>query len=150
MKKHADIAVYDPDYNLQLVVEIKNLPAADNQWAIQMRGNLLFKYEMTPNAPYFLLALPDHFYLWTNSKGVGEDAPPDYVINATAALTYFKPLPRPLTRLGRDGLEMLMNEWLRTVVATELQRTEVGQPLAWLFDSGLYNTIKQGEVRVDS
>jgi hypothetical protein len=150
MKKHADIAVYDPDYNLQLVVEIKNSPAADNQWAIQMRGNLLFKYEMTPNAPYFLLVLPDHFYLWKNSKEAGEDAPPDYVINATAALTYFQPLPRPLTKIGREGLEMVMNEWLRTLVTSELQCAEVGQPLAWLFDSGLYNTIKQGVVKVES
>jgi len=89
MKKRADIAVYDADYVLQLVVEIKKQPDADTQWATQMRCNLL-RYEVTPNAPYFLLALSNNFYLWKNSNSVGDKALPDYIINANGVLSpYF-------------------------------------------------------------
>ena len=63
MTKHADITVYDTNNNLQLVVEVKNQPDVSAHWATQMRRNLL-KHEFTPNAPYFLLVLPENFYLW--------------------------------------------------------------------------------------
>ncbi len=111
MTKHADIIVYDSDNNLQLVVEVKNQPDVSVDWATQMRRNLL-GHELTPNAPYFLLAVPENFYLWKNAKSV--NSPPDYVIDATETLTsYFKPLPRSLNQMSHDGLEMLMDAWIR-------------------------------------
>ena len=58
--KQADIAVYDPDGQLQLVVEIKNRLGASAEWAARLRHNLLV-HSFIPRAPYFLLALPDFF-----------------------------------------------------------------------------------------
>jgi hypothetical protein len=149
MKKRADIAVYDPDRNLQLVVEVKNQPEASVEWATQMRRNLL-RYEVVPNAPYFLLALPESFYLWNHSKVVGDEVPPDYVVDATRVLTtYYGTLPWSLNQLGQFGWEMLMTDWLRDLVSSKFPREPANQELVWLFDSGLYEAIKEGAVVVE-
>jgi hypothetical protein len=105
-------------------------------------------HELTPNAPYFLLALPENFYLWKNS--VSYEAPPDYIVDAAETLTsYFNPLPRSLDEISHDGLEMLMDAWIRHLVSSQLNSENAGSGLAWLFDSGLYETIKQGSVVVE-
>jgi len=97
------------------------------------------------NAPYFLLALPQYFYLWKNL--VNDEAPVDYIIDATETLTsYLNPLPRSLNKMSHDGLEMLMNAWIRHLVNSELNRENLATGLTWLFDSGLYQTIKYGYV----
>jgi len=149
MKKRADIAVYDADYVLQLVVEIKKQPDADTQWATQMRCNLL-RYEVTPNAPYFLLALSDNFYLWKNSNSVGDKALPDYIINANGVLSpYFDQSCWSLNEISQYSFEILVNNWINTLVDSELNNEKMDKELAWLFDSGLYETIKHGSVRID-
>jgi hypothetical protein len=149
MTKHADITVYDTNNNLQLVVEVKNQPDVSAHWATQMRRNLL-KHEFTPNAPYFLLVLPENFYLWKNSFLSELDAQPDYIVDTTEVLSaYFDPLPRTLNNISHDGLEMLMDAWIRHLVNSELKGETAGSELTWLFDSGLYETIKKGYVVID-
>ena len=58
-----DIAVYSPNNELQLIVEVKNKIGATPEWAANMRRNLSI-HSIVPYSPYFLLALPDYFYLW--------------------------------------------------------------------------------------
>jgi hypothetical protein len=82
--RRADVAVYSPDGKLQLVVEIKNRPGASAEWVAQMRRNLLV-HAVIPPSPYFLLALPDFFYLWIDARSVHELASPDYQIQAQRA-----------------------------------------------------------------
>ena len=148
--RQADIAVYDPDGQLQLVVEIKNRPGASAEWATRLRHNLLV-HSFIPSAPYFLLALPDFFYLWTEAMSASSLAKPDYKINATKILApYLNQLTQPLNGLSGYGFEMIMTSWLAGIVHTDLQIDEAGPNLQWLFDSGLYEAISHGSVAIEA
>src|SRR5579871_6759785 len=80
-----DIVVYDASGQLALAVEVKNRRGTNVEWAAQMRQNLLT--HSLVHAPYFLLALPDHFYLWVN-KEQSTAVNPDYAIDP---LPFLKP-----------------------------------------------------------
>jgi len=147
---HADVAVYSRDGNLQLVVEIKNRPGASAEWVAHMRRNLLV-HAVIPPSPYFLLALPDFFYLWTDALSVHELAPPAYQIKAIEVLVpYLDQITQSLQELSEYGLELLVTSWLADVVEAELRRDMVGPHLQWLFDSGLYEAIAHGSVTIEA
>jgi len=147
---HADVAVYSRDGNLQLVVEIKNRPGASAEWVAHMRRNLLV-HAVIPPSPYFLLALPDFFYLWTDALSVHELAPPAYQIKATEVLApYLDQTTQSLKDLSEYGLELLVTSWLADVVEAEIRRDMVGPHLQWLFDSGLYEAIAHGSVTIEA
>jgi len=148
--RRADVAVYSPEGNLQLVVEIKNRPGASAEWVIQMRRNLLV-HTVIPLSPYFLLVLPDFFYLWTDAVSVHELAPPAYQIKAAEVLApYLNPSTQALKDLSEYSLELLVTSWLEDLVGTEIEREKVGPHLQWLFDSGLYAAITHGSVTVEA
>ena len=148
--RQADIAVYDPDGQLQLVVEIKNRSGASAEWATRLRHNLLV-HSFIPRAPYFLLALPDYFYLWTDALSASNLAKPNYKIKATKILApYLNQLTQPLNGLSGYGFEMIMTSWLEGIVHTDLQPDEIGPDLQWLFDSGLYKAIARGSVAIEA
>jgi hypothetical protein len=145
----ADIAVYGLDRRLQLVVEVKNRLNASVEWATRMRENLL-SYSAIPNAPYFLLALPDFFYLWKEAAST-TDGQPDYKIEAKEALSsYVDESIRPLNDVSKYGLEILVASWLDGLVNSELTKDTSDPSLHWLFDSGLYEAIKNGSVDVEA
>src|SRR5215831_18277134 len=78
MDRGIDIAVYSPDGQLQLVVEAKSQQQTSREWAARFRRNLLV-HDVIPPANYFLLAMPDHLYLWKDGVNLAE-APPTYEI----------------------------------------------------------------------
>jgi hypothetical protein len=148
--RRADVAVYSPDGKLQLVVEIKNRPGASAEWVTQMRRNLLV-HAVIPPSPYFLLVLPDFFYLWKDAISINELALPAYQIKAADVLApYLGPSTQSLKELSEYSLELLVTSWLEDLVGTELRRDTVGPHLQWLFDSGLYEAIRHGSVMVEA
>src|SRR6185312_1790773 len=92
VKKRADVAVYSPDKKLQLIVEVKKKPQRQiefREWAQRIHRNLL-AHSGVPSTPFFLLALPDRLYLWTNNSSLNLDRSPDYEIQTTDILrSYF-------------------------------------------------------------
>ncbi len=147
--RRVDIAVYSLDRKLQLVVEIKNKLGASAEWVIRMRHNLLV-HSFIPHAPYFLLVLPDFFYLWTDTTPVNNLAEPDYKIDATEVLAPYLRSNQSLNDISGYGLELLIMSWLEDTVRTELQRDTVDPNLQWLFDSGLYEAVTRGSVAVEA
>ena len=148
--KRADVAVYGSDGQLQLVVEVKARPGASAEWAIHLRRNLLSD-AVIPLVPYFLLALPDCFYLWTDAASVNHEAKPDYQIEAAELLApYVDQTIPPLDEISGYGLELIVASWLEGVVYADLQRETVGPNLQWLFDSGLYEAITHGSVAIEA
>jgi hypothetical protein len=146
--RRVDIAVYSPDRKLQLVVEIKNKLGASAEWVTRMRHNLL-THSFIPHVPYFLLVLPDFFYLWTDTTPMNSLAKPDYKIEAAKMLApYLKPT-RSLNNLSGYGLELLTISWLEDMVRTDLQQDSVDPNLQWLLDSGLYEAIAHGSVAIE-
>ena len=148
--KRADAAVYDSVGQLQLVVEIKARPGASAEWAVHMRRNLL-SHAAIPLAPYFLLALPDFFYLWKDAPAVVLEAEPDYQIGASEILApYVDQEITPLDELSGYGLELIVTSWLEDVVHAELRPETIGPNRQWLLDSGLYEAIRGGSLAIEA
>lgn len=146
--RRVDIAVYSPGRKLQLIVEIKRKLGASTKWATRMRHNLL-AHSFMPHSPYFLLVLPDFFYLWTDATPVNNLAEPDYTVEAAKILApYLKPT-LSLKNLSRYGLELLTISWLEDMVRTDLQQDSVDPNLQWILDSGLYESIAHGSVAIE-
>lgn len=151
MVRRSDIAVYAPDGTLQLVVEVKNRPGASSDWAARMLRNMV-AHTAIPNAPYFMLALPDAFYLWEIRGPLSQDPriiesgfKPDHKIDATRALgSYLDGSPSQLTDISEQGLELLVASWLTDLLNSDLAREKVDPDLYWFFDSGLYEAIHRG------
>lgn len=158
IKKVADIAVYAPDNTLKLVVEVKNRPGASSRWAARMLRNLLV-HGMIADAPYYLLALPDVFYLWKNpnlsapnSRDYnGDEVEPDFEIDAAEALApYLERTPFSPDDVSEYGLELLISSWLTDLVDDPgLSKGTAAPDLGWLFDSGLYEAIRGGRVATE-
>lgn len=148
--KRADVAVYGSDGQLQLVVEIKARAAASPEWAVRMRRNLL-AHAAIPLSPYFLLALPDFFYLWKNAASANHQARPDYKIRASEILApYLGSAIPPLNELSGYGLELIVTSWLEDVVHAQLRRDVIDPNLRWLLDSGLYESIRGGSLAIEA
>lgn len=147
--KRADVAVYGSDGRLQLVVEIKARPGASTEWAVHMRRNLL-AHAAIPLAPYFLLALPNFFYLWKDAASANHEARPDYRIKASEMLASYLDQTIPsLDELSGYGLELIVTSWLEDVVHAELRRDTISPNLQWLLDSGLYESVRGGSIAIE-
>lgn len=143
--KRIDIAVYQGE-QLQLVVEVKGKSGATREWAARMRRNLVAHLDI-PNSPYFLLALPDHFYLWCSDPSPSAVVPPDYDIDPAPLLAPYVDNDRPAPRvISEYGLTLAVSSWLTDLAATQ-DADKAGLTQAWLFDSGLYRAITGGVVQ---
>lgn len=150
--------VYATDGSLQLAVEVKSRPGASVEWAAQMVRNMA-AHGALPEAPYFLLALPDFFYLWVN-QGLssadllpGQESPePAYKIDATRALSpYLDGSPVvELVGLSEQGLELLVAAWLTDLINSEISIETAPIELRPIFDSGLYDAIKKGSLATEA
>ncbi len=146
-RERVDIAVYAKDDQLQLVVEVKSKSAATAEWAARMRRNLAAHLAI-PNAPFFLLALPDHFYLWRHLPSPLAIVPPDYDIDPAPLLApYVADGDRSLRAISEGGLTLAVLAWLTDLVASNLDAETADTHQAWLFASGLYHAIAGGVVR---
>ncbi|MGH2410992.1 MAG: hypothetical protein ACRDGS_11575 [Chloroflexota bacterium] len=145
--REVDLAVFSANGQLQLVAEVKNRVGATLDWAARMRLNLV-EYSDMPDAPFFLLALPDHFYLWHEVTPRTTLAYPQYDINPTSILAPYLGVPsRSVDTMSESGLLLAVSAWLSDLVASSLDRREEKPDCMWLFDSMLYDTIKGGTVR---
>jgi hypothetical protein len=140
-----DIVVRSPDNETQLLVEVKKKVPASSEWATRMRRNLYTHFALPP-AKYFLLALPERFYLWTNSQA-SESVPPDYEVDARHILEpYARTISLPLSELSEFSFELLVQSWLEDLVHSQ-DRKGLATAQPWVVDSGLYDAIAHGSIK---
>jgi hypothetical protein len=143
-----DIRVTTSDNRLLLIAEVKGKRGASSDWVKQMR-QLLLASDIIPKSPYFLLALPDYFYLWKNPSS--ENAEPDYKIEAKQALAaYLESASLSLEKISGEGLELLVSSWLRDLTYLDDSKERDNPSMKWLFESGLYDEIKNGKVLLEA
>jgi hypothetical protein len=147
VEKRADVAVYSPDNKLLLVVEVKKPPKKISKiWATSIHRSLL-AHAAIPVAPYFLLAVPpDYLYLWKEGSNTNSERTPDYEIKATDLFSkYLDKTPSSLDRISEHYyLEYLVSRWLSDLVKSKSLPNSSSRQ--WLYDSGLYDAIKDGKV----
>src|SRR5260370_23723593 len=106
MAARADIAVYDSQGELGIIVDIKNKLGTDDEWAAKMRRNLV-AHGFLPKVPFFLLALPDRFYLWKD-KYLPQLEKPQYELDPSSFLeSYFERAGVQPSSITETGFELL-------------------------------------------
>jgi len=140
-----DIAVYGPDNDLRLAVEVKAKPDASDEWATHFYRNIL-AHSRAPQARYFLLALPRYFYLWRQRDG---EAKPHLVYKADTPESldqYISSTGVAPSSSSGFAFEMLVSTWLKGLASSSLEDIEDQPGLKWTIDTGLYEAIKDGSV----
>jgi hypothetical protein len=110
------IVIYGEDYKLKLIVESWPNPETSPEWAAEFRGNFLH-YRVIPRSPYFLLATPGSFFLWTDAETADETALPDYCVHIPSWFNTY--LNRPALspdRLSKDVWGYIVESWLNDIV----------------------------------
>ena len=148
--QRVDIAVRSADGRLQLVIEVKNRAGADAAWAAETRRNLAL-HPAIAAAPFFLLALPDHFYLWHNVSHPQDLVMPDYDVDPAPLLApYVGEGLHVLVGLSGAGLRLAVSAWISGLVSFGLDQDLMPLHYQWLLDSGLYDAIKGGTASVQA
>jgi hypothetical protein len=149
MDSKPDISVYSPDHNLLLVVEIKGTPKSDECWAAKLRRNL-FVHGAVPAAPYFLLVVSDHLYLWENEIS-REAVLPTYSGDTRTVLQKYLPKWKNIQHdtVSERGLELAVRSWLSELTTADGNAPVDETANAWLQGSGLPDKIRTGEVRAE-
>lgn len=135
-----DFVVRSPDDHIVLAVEARRQADASPEWAAEMRRNLA-ELGVIPETPYFLLALPDKFYLWKCATAK-EAVPPDLEVDAADALRPYQALMRfPLGELSPAGFDSIVWLWLEDLT----RANGSGQP-EWIRTSGLDKHLRNAIV----
>ena len=146
-----DITGHSPDGAVQLVVEVKGLADKTDEWAATLRRNLMV-HGGIPASRFFLLAMADYFYLWGDPSI--DFQKPDYKVPTTEVLKpylqskYLKDLS--VRELSGQGLELLVESWLGSISNPLFSESSAGPEDGWLFESGLYESIKGGYFETES
>lgn len=157
-----DVRVVDREGRTVLVAEAKSRFDTISSWAARTFRNL-YVHGSIPDVPYFLLALPDAFYLWLepgekatraflegNANALGETAvEPDYSVPAWEMVRPYlgrpagrEPYPREVSSYA---MGLVLGAFVADVLnARDLTRDSAPDELWWLFDSGLYDAMRGG------
>jgi hypothetical protein len=146
MMKIADLVVKSSDDNVVLVVEVKARSQVSDEWASTLHRNLLV-HGLVPNSAYFLLALPDFFYLWNPGRQVRSDKF-DYKVPSQKILSRYLDKDS-LPALSGSSLELVLSAWLGDIMNSVIRKDEYPE-FNWIFESGLYLSIKGGAVQAQA
>jgi hypothetical protein len=120
------------------MAEAKAKVGTSPRWAAQLRRNLMPHWGAA-RPKYFLLAMPDKFYLWRDGATAETEAPADFEIDARDLLRpYFEGAKVSPTSINPYVFELIVAGWLHALLASddlpaEMRSRDPG--LAELFDA---------------
>lgn len=146
MNAQWDIGVYDRYGQLVLAAEVKSKINASPGWAAQLRRNIL-AHGIYPNPPYFLMAFPDQFFLWSKATSQMQNDEPDYVVDARPILQpYLRQVQTDSDRLSVQSLELIVSSWLSQMIYWDKTASQLTKSDQWLAESGLLDAIAGGRL----
>jgi hypothetical protein len=146
MASRLDLAAYNRDNQLILVVEVKKLLGISKEWATRLRRNML-AHGTLPNVKFFLLAFPDRFYLWNDADIKPVESEPTYTIDVRPILApYFKRSGITSKQISEESFELIVASWLGELIHSHKSPEELQKSQKWLIDSGLYATLEGGRL----
>src|ERR1041384_34002 len=148
VRRRADIALYDSDRKLEVVVEVKRTAVKSTSamlaWSRRI-AHQLFAYGALPSAPFFMLiAFPRQIYLW-KSEDAAKGRNPKFTAELDDSLGRFA---TEKTFESHFEMEKMAADWLRTIIRTSGAEDS---PAAKLFtESGLSERLAGGSVKLQS
>lgn len=150
MTQYADILAFDRYGQLALIAEIKNKRGTSSEWAAKMRRNM-FAHGLLPNAPFFLLALPDNFYLWKNTGINLNVVEPTQKVDPHPFLQpYYESFGISPDNLTGRSFEFIVTSWLNQVLRAKSPKDFFGGNQDWLVSSGLFDKLAGGRLEVEA
>jgi hypothetical protein len=125
---------------------VKSKKDATDEWAAKMRRNLIV-HGIMPHSGFFLLALPEYFYLWRHNTSI-DPVPADYKVRAQEALGHYLDAI-DLEELSEESFELMVISWLEDLINSPVTK-EATPELSWIFDSGLYDNIRGGSLETEA
>jgi hypothetical protein len=141
----SDIAVLNRRGEPVLLVEVKNRTGTSKDWAAKLRRNIM-AHGLSPNAPYFLVATPEHFYLWKDAGNRVEEIEPTYEIDPRAING---PSFISEEKIGEFEFRTKVASWLIRILNAEPGQTN-GKVGELLTQSGLREAIRGGKLAFES
>ena len=130
-----------------LGVEVKTKINTSSDWAVKFRHNILMD-SLVQRIPFFLMAFPDRFYLWTEPEVYSIQSEPTYIIDALPVLKpYFERAGIIPEKVRGDSFELLVASWLSDLINSEKLPEEFDESQRWLIDSELYMAISGGNLK---
>lgn len=140
-----DLMLYDANYQLVLVGEVKASKRQDAEWAAEWRRNLTV-HGMLPDADFFLLVFPEQMYLW-KSAPAGQQVPANFVGNTKDILKpYLGRLSDDTSRLSGSGLELAVSSWLNDITTRRTPEGFTADAVQLLEQSGLADRVREGSL----
>jgi hypothetical protein len=128
-----------------LAVEVKRKTNASPEWAANLRHNIL-AHGTFPEVPYFLMAFPDKFYLWSDAEVYQAQSLPTYTIDASPILQpYFERSGVTADQISGDSLELIIRSWLGEIIHADQPSQNLDAAQHWLIESGLYAALVGGK-----
>jgi hypothetical protein len=142
-----DLLVNNYQGELILGVQLKTKMNTSSDWAVKFRHNILTD-SLAQKIPFFLMAFPDRFYLWTEPDIYSNQSKPTYIIDALPVLKpYFERAGIMPEKIRGDSFELLVASWLSDLIHSEQLPEEFNESQHWLIDSGLYVAISGGDLK---
>jgi hypothetical protein len=140
----ADIVLETPDGRV-LLVECKWMKEPSLERAGQLRDSLASLW--AGEYEYFLLALRTGLHLWRRETPPG--SPPDFSASAKRVWSdYLGKLADSEETLRSRSMELAVASWLSDLASNVRQPDLGSEPDKLLVDSGLYDQMKHGSVRL--
>jgi hypothetical protein len=150
MGQYADILAFDRFGQAALIAEIKNKRSTSTEWAVKMRRNM-YAHGLLPNAPFFLLALPDIFYLWENTSKNLEIVEPTQKVNPRPFLQpYYENFDILPDEITERSFEFIIKSWLSQVIKAKSPQDFYDGNQDWLISSGLFDKLAGGRLEVEA
>jgi hypothetical protein len=150
MKQYADIMVFDKNGQLALIAEVKSKRGTSSQWAAQLRRNM-YAHNLLPTVPYFLLALPDRFYLWKNAGKSLEPLEPTQQVDPTPFLQpYYEKSGVSSDKLTGKSFELIVASWLNQILRAGSPPDLQDKNQEWLVSSGLFDRLSGGRLEFET
>lgn len=129
-----------------LLAEVKGTHRTSPQWAARFRRNLL-EHGTLPNAPFFLIATPEHMYFWRQEDPLPKEEPPQFTLDAAHELKpYFERFQQTPERAGGQALELILFSWLVDLAQSGQLRAKEDPSLWWLSESGLLGALRSARI----
>ena len=146
LTNEVDLAAYNQLGRPVLIAEVKSLRQTSGQWAARFRKNLL-AHGTLPDAPFFLIATPEHMYFWRQENPAATEEAPQFTLDATGQLKpYFERFHQTPEKAGGQTLELIVFSWLLDLAQSGQARADDDPSLQWLSESGLLEALRGAHI----
>ena len=143
----ADLVVYDRNGQIVLIAEVKRKIGVSAKWAAKWRSNML-SHGSQPNTKFFMIALPDRFYLWKDAGTTPKPTNPTFEIDAGPVLKpYLDESGITPENISGQSFELIVATWLNSILGITNPLNQVSPVQDWINQSGLSEAISGGYLK---